>query len=113
MPKAPRRCPTKGCHTLIRHTRYCPEHTPAWDTPSGWQAPAGWAKTRDQVLHRDSYRCHVCGGDGADTVDHLRPVAQGGRHTADNLAAIHDRNPPHCHRAKTNRDRQQPRPGRS
>lgn len=105
MPKAPRRCPARGCPNLITHTQYCPDHTIAWDTSSGWKRPPGWAKTRDIVLERDDYRCHVCGRQGADTVDHLISVAQGGSHDLANLGAIHDRNPPHCHRTKTNQER--------
>lgn len=105
MPKAPRRCPGAGCTTRITHTKYCPEHTPAWDTPSGWQRPAGWAKTREDVLERDGWICHICHRPGADTVDHLVPVSLNGGHSLGNLAAIHDLNPPHCHRAKTNRER--------
>lgn len=105
MPKAPRRCPARGCTNPITHTQYCDDHIPAWATPSGWKAPAGWARTREQVLERDNWMCHVCGRPGADTADHIVPVSRGGTHALSNLAAIHDRTPPHCHRAKTNRDK--------
>ncbi|MEV0357118.1 HNH endonuclease [Nocardia sp. NPDC050697] len=105
MPKAPRRCPSPGCTTLIRHTRYCDEHTEAWATPSGWKAPRGWAALRERVLERDNWTCHLCGRPGADTVDHRTPVHKGGSHLESNLAAVHDRVAPHCHRTKTNQDK--------
>jgi 5-methylcytosine-specific restriction protein A len=31
--------------------------------------------------------------------------SRGGADDMSNLAAVHDRNPPHCHRAETNRQR--------
>lgn len=105
MPKAPRRCPAPDCTNLIRHTQYCPDHTTAWATPSGWQKPPGWERLRQTVLERDNWTCYLCGQPGADTADHVTPVSQGGTHTLGNLAAVHDRNAPHCHRTKTNRDR--------
>lgn len=112
MPKAPRRCPAAGCTNLIRHTRYCPEHTESWSTPSGWQRPTNWASLRRAVLARDHGICHVCGQPGADTVDHVTPQSQGGSDDPTNLAPVHDRTPPHCHRAKTNRDRGRTTPTR-
>jgi 5-methylcytosine-specific restriction protein A len=105
MPKAPRRCPARGCTELIKHTKYCPDHTPSWTEASGWRKPAGWDRDRQTVLERDDYTCHVCGGSGADTVDHVIPQSQGGADRLANYAAIHDRTPPHCHRAKTNQDK--------
>ena len=105
MPKAPRRCPSPGCTNLIRHTTYCPDHTEAWANPSGWVKPKGWDRIRQAVLERDNWICHECGKPGADTADHVIPQSQGGSDDMSNLAAVHDRIPPHCHRAKTNRDR--------
>lgn len=105
MPKAPRRCPSPGCTNLIRHTEHCEDHTEAWSVPSGWTRPPGWERIRREVLERDDYRCHVCGRQGADTVDHIVPISQGGTDAMSNLGAVHDRTPPHCHRAKTNQDR--------
>lgn len=109
MPKAPRRCPSPGCDNMIRHTRYCAEHTESWSTPSGWKIPPGWHRDREYVLERDDWTCHICGRPGADTVDHLIPQSQGGPDSLDNYAAVHDRTPPHCHRTKTNQDRKQQR----
>lgn len=60
--------------------------------------PPDWAKRKARVLARDGRVCHVCGGGGADEVDHLVPVARGGGHDYSNLAAIHARP---CHLEKT------------
>jgi 5-methylcytosine-specific restriction endonuclease McrA len=45
--------------------------------------------------------CHRCGQPGADTIDHIIP---GDDHSLSNLAPIHDRNAPHCHRYKTSQE---------
>lgn len=42
-----------------------------------------------QVLRRDGGICHLCGGPGAETADHLIPVAHGGSDNMTNLAAAH------------------------
>src|SRR5690606_5336225 len=105
MPKAPRRCPSPGCTELIRYTKYCEQHTPKWDNPSGWTKPQGWNILRTRVLERDHWTCYLCGRPGADTVDHITPLSRGGTNLMSNLAAVHDRNPPHCHRSKTASDR--------
>lgn len=60
--------------------------------------PPGWAKTVIRILKRDGRVCHVCGGPGADEVDHVRP---GDDHSDANLAAIHG-DP--CHRIKSARE---------
>lgn len=33
--------------------------------------------------------CHLCGGEGADSVDHLIPRSRGGADTLDNLRPAH------------------------
>lgn len=71
-----------------------------------------WRALREEILERDGYLCYLCGDPGADTVDHIVSVAAGGSDDVDNLAAVHDRNPPHCHRTKTRRERSAGRPGR-
>jgi len=72
---------------------------------AGWQnsnranrLPNNWQALRTTVLRRDNGVCYLCGNAGADTVDHIQP---GDDNTLTNLAAVHDRTPPHCHRRKT------------
>lgn len=48
-----------------------------------------WARIRKQVLDRDMNVCHLCGGEGADSVDHLVPYSWGGDESLQNLAAAH------------------------
>jgi 5-methylcytosine-specific restriction protein A len=67
--------------------------------------PPGWRTVRREVLDRDRCVCWICGGRAADTVDHLTPKSAGGSDDPANLAAIHDRTWPHCHRKKTILDR--------
>ncbi|AHH20843.1 HNH endonuclease family protein [Nocardia nova SH22a] len=105
MPRAPRKCPAEGCETRITGRAYCPEHTEVWAGSTRGADDAEWRRVRLRVLDRDDGRCWMCRGDGADTVDHLTPKAAGGSDGLDNLAAIHDRAWPHCHRAKTALDR--------
>ena len=60
---------------------------PPRDSPYG----RSWARVRRAVLARDGYRCHICGGPGADSVDHLDPVSTHGPRIPplDRLAAAH------------------------
>ena len=49
-----------------------------------------WKNLRHEILVRDGYICWICGGDGADSVDHLVARAEGGDiWDRDNLAAAH------------------------
>lgn len=105
MPRAPRKCPREGCETRITTGQYCEDHQPKWQVASGWVKPAGWDNDRKTVLQRDRGICYLCGRPGADTVDHVKARSRGGPDSLDNYAAVHDRTPPHCHRAKTNRER--------
>jgi 5-methylcytosine-specific restriction protein A len=105
MPRAPRKCPREGCETRITRGPYCPEHTQAWAGSTRGADDTEWKKLRLTILDRDRRRCWMCRGPGADTVDHLKPKAYGGTDSPDNLAAIHDRTFPHCHRRKTAVDR--------
>jgi 5-methylcytosine-specific restriction protein A len=74
--------------------------------PGGW---VGRTRTHDlppdwrhvivpRILLRDKGICYLCGAPGADAVDHVNP---GNDHRDNNLAAVHERTPPHCHRRKT------------
>ena len=50
---------------------------------------AKWQKLRRLILDADD-TCHICHHPGADTVDHLVPIAAGGDpHDPDNLAPAH------------------------
>lgn len=45
-----------------------------------------WRVRRDQILARDGFRCHWCGG-RATTADHVVPRALGGSDKPENLVA--------------------------
>ena len=50
---------------------------------------AKWKALRRRILATDD-TCHICHRPGADTVDHLIPIAAGGDvHDLDNLAPAH------------------------
>ena len=50
---------------------------------------AKWKALRRRILDADD-TCHICHQPGADTVDHLTPLAAGGEpHDPDNLAPAH------------------------
>ncbi len=69
----------------------------AWGSRK-YRLPRDWHKIRVRILERDGRRCHVCGGLGADGVDH---IIRGDNHDDSNLAAIHHNVFPFCHRRKT------------
>ena len=49
-----------------------------------------WRKLRVEILKRDGYICYLCGGDGADSVDHLIARVHGGStFDRENLRAAH------------------------
>jgi 5-methylcytosine-specific restriction endonuclease McrA len=49
-----------------------------------------WTRVKARVIRRDGGICHLCGGTGADTADHLTPVSLGGPlYAMTNLAAAH------------------------
>jgi 5-methylcytosine-specific restriction protein A len=49
-----------------------------------------YKQARRNVLARDHYMCWICGRPGADTADHVVPLAQGGDPTSEmNLRAAH------------------------
>jgi 5-methylcytosine-specific restriction protein A len=75
----------------------------AWaDSTRRRRLPKDWHIIRARILERDGRRCHVCGGLGADAVDH---VVVGDDHRDENLKAIHHNVFPFCHRKKTAAER--------
>jgi len=49
----------------------------------------GWENIRRRILSRDRGICWLCGGEGADSVDHIVPRVMGGTHVDSNLRAAH------------------------
>lgn len=60
--------------------------------------PPDWRARKALVWRTKGSRCHLCGQTGADTIDHLDDPDD---HRIENLAPVHDRRPPHCHRYKS------------
>lgn len=60
----------------------------------------GWQRQRDnaRTIRRHRGICHWCGRPGADRIDHIVPLAQGGTDEEGNRAPIHG---VPCHRDKT------------
>jgi 5-methylcytosine-specific restriction endonuclease McrA len=65
----------------------------AWDrgrpSPRNVSRPPDWLARRKQVKARDQGRCYLCGQYGADQVDHVVAVSEGGSHELGNLAEAH------------------------
>ena len=55
---------------------------------------------RERIL-RDSDICHICGRPGADSVDHIIPLAKGGTNAMGNLKPAHLFP---CNRSKSDKD---------
>lgn len=88
------------CGKISEQSR-CPEHrVPAWHNPRRRRATgSGWAQqARAKRILAASTTCHVCGRPGADQVDHVISLGEGGRDDETNLAPIHSEP---CHRDKT------------
>lgn len=58
---------------------------------SQWRAPPNWAWLRRATFARWGHVCWRCGGEGADSVGHVIPVALGGTHDLSNLRPEHSR----------------------
>lgn len=99
---APTPC-LENCGQSAIYQGRCKEHQkPKWQGSTRKERlPRDWATRRQIVLKRDRGICYLCGQPGADTVDH---VIRGDDHSLTNLAAVHDRTPPHCHRDKTSKE---------
>lgn len=92
-------CPHPGCPEL----QPCTHHTPKpWAGSQRRQRinKTGWQQQTDarRILRRHHRVCHWCGRPGADQVDHVVPIAEGGADTDDNKRPIHSRP---CHDEKT------------
>lgn len=59
-----------------------------------------WRRTVAYVVDRDRGICHICGGPGADSADHIVPRSQGGTDDASNLLAVHHNVEPRCNRVR-------------
>lgn len=60
--------------------------------------PADWPARKRAAFQLYGRTCHLCGGPGADSIDH---VVAGDDHSIENLRPVHDRVEPHCHRRKS------------
>lgn len=97
-------CLTAGCLNIATNKGRCKEHQVEYKAVTRKaRLPKDWNTRRRIVLQRDNYTCYLCGTNNpiADTVDH---IIAGDDHSLENLAPVHDINPPHCHRAKTKKD---------
>lgn len=110
VPASPCREHNTGCPNL----RPCPTHP----------EPTPWAGARDQRRQRTGLSgsaeqrrnrrimrhhhgvCHWCEQPGADQIDHVTPLAEGGTDEDDNLRPIHSAP---CHVDKTNAERERGR----
>lgn len=105
MPLIKPSCGEPGCYKRIVAGNKCLDHQPkayANNYRKDRLPPKTvWAGIRDEVFRRWNWRCYMCGGLGADTIDHIIPNDD---NSIENLAPVHDRNAPHCHRYKTARE---------
>jgi 5-methylcytosine-specific restriction endonuclease McrA len=58
-----------------------------------------WQRIVAMIVIRDGGTCHICGGAGATSADHVVALADGGSNFPSNLRAVH----PHCNYAKNAR----------
>jgi 5-methylcytosine-specific restriction protein A len=96
--------PTKVCSDPeCPNLQPCPEHErKAWSGHRGRRNRMR-SGSREQRLNRavmelHEGRCHICGNYGADEVDHVVPLSEGGSDGMDNRRPIHSEP---CHRTKT------------
>lgn len=103
MSRARKVCAEHGCANLTAGSdSRCAEHT-----PEPWAGSAhrtrnrrGDAKRNRRIMRAHAGICHVCGQPGADQVDHVIPLAEGGDDAEHNLRPIHG-GPGSCHARKT------------
>lgn len=104
--RAPSRCNEPGCYEIATLRGRCEEHQrKPWQGRPSFVDQYGmttgeWSALRRVILARDGYVCRGCGLPGADTVDHIIPVSEGGspRDPA-NLQALHE-DPCHAEKSK-------------
>lgn len=106
MTRAAKMCSNPRCGNLMP----CPDHErKSWDTSRRRErTTSGWEQQRraQRVMRQHDGICHVCGRPGADEVDHVVSLEQGGADSETNLRPIHARP---CHAEKTQREAQQAR----
>lgn len=109
--RAARPCKVAGCRALGDESGYCPKHQDRKkdgtfaDLRRGSRHDRGygsaWVKLRQLVMERDRGLCQCCLRQGrispAQQVDHIKPKAEGGSDSPDNLEAICCE----CHKVKT------------
>jgi 5-methylcytosine-specific restriction enzyme A len=100
MPLAPTPCAYRGCQELAVYKSKCRAHQPPPWLGSNRQdrLPKDWATRRQIIMKQHEGVCHLCGGRGADAVDH---VIAGDDHSLENLRPVHERIAPYCHRYKS------------
>jgi len=101
--KAPTPCLEPGCQDHTVNQGRCKTHQrKPWEGSTRKERlPKDWNTRRLIVMKREGGICHLCGKPGADTIDHLEA---GDNHDLNNLAPVHDRTEPHCHRYKSSQE---------
>lgn len=103
MARAPKICSEPGCPNLAP----CATHQrEPWRASSRRERLRTSSGSRQQrlaraVMERDHGVCHVCGRPGADEVDHVVPLSEGGADDFYNRAPIHSKP---CHERKTSEE---------
>lgn len=102
MGSVPTVCVKADCYDTAIANGRCREHQlPAFSGNFRKdRLPSDWRARREIVMQRDRGICYLCGEPGADTVDHVNQ-SMDDDHSLENLAAVHDLMPPHCHKRKT------------
>lgn len=100
-------CLETGCYEIATYQGRCDTHKrPAWEgSTRKKRLPPDWETRRRIILNRSNV-CYLCGEAGADTVDHVNQSLEDD-HSLENLAPVHDRVYPHCHRYKTSMEANQ------
>lgn len=73
-------------------------------------APTPRRRSNSRAARNENHRilaasdiCHICGKPGADAVDHVIPLARGGRDDASNKKPAHHDVAPYCNRRKSDK----------